>query len=254
MWTIPAIHGNLSALTLIHDALLERIKPGDRILYHGNYTGYSLESASCIDEILTFRRMVLAMRGMKPTDFVYLRGQQEQIWQKLLQLHYAPDPTDVLIWMLGNGLNNTLLSYGINPYDGLEACKLGSNGIAKWLNHIRETVRKHKGHAALASAQMRAAYISTSAAYPMLFVHAGLDAQNPLELQGDSFWWDGGAFDTIEYAYKPFEKVVRGYDPQHRGLYLNCITANVDDGCGFGGKLISVGLESDGNVKEILHA
>jgi hypothetical protein len=92
VWSIPAIHGDLGALTRLHDALFERIKPGDRIVYHGNYTGYGEQSAACVDEILTFRRMVLAMPGMICSDFIYLRGQQEQMWQKLLQLQFAPDP------------------------------------------------------------------------------------------------------------------------------------------------------------------
>jgi hypothetical protein len=37
-------------------------------------------------------------------------------------------------------------------------------------------------------------------------------------------------------------------------MLLNCITATVDDGCGFGGKLISVGFDADGHAYKILEA
>lgn len=254
IWTVPAIHGDIEALTKIHDALLTRFQVGDRIVYHGNYTGYGDHSVACINEILTFRRMVLSIPGVRPSDFVYLKGGQEEIWSTLFQLPFAPDPTNVLLWMLGNGLSKTLYSYGISPHDGIEACRYGVMGVTKWTGKIRHAVRQHAGHETFANQLRSAAFTDKESAYPMLFVHAGLDAAKPLHSQREELWWASDEFDAIESAYAPFEKVVRGYDPQHRGLYLNCITATVDDGCGFGGKLISVGLHQDGSVAEILES
>lgn len=254
IWTVPAIHGHIDELTRLHDHILEFIKPGDRIVYHGNYTGYGAHSVACITEILTFRRMVLAMPGMMPSDITYLRGQQEQIWDKLLQLQFAPEPTNVLLWMLGNGLSSTLYDYGVSPHDGIEACKAGIMGITRWTNIIRKALRAHAGHEIFMNQLKRAAHTAEDAAYPMLFVHAGLTPHSGLHDQGDHFWWSDHNFNAIESAYKPFEKVVRGFDPEHGGMYLNCITATVDDGCGFGGKLISVGFDTDGTVAEILEA
>lgn len=254
VWSIPAIHGDLGALTRLHDSLFERITPGDRIVYHGNYTGYGEQSAACVDEILTFRRMVLAMPSMVCSDFIYLRGQQEQMWMKLLQLQFAPDPTGVLLWMLGNGLSNTLYSYGLSPHDGIEACRGGTMALTKWINSVRAAVRKHAGHETFSTQQQRAAYTAQDGDYPMLFVHAGLDSNKRLEEQGDHLWWASDKFDCVQQAYKPFEKVIRGYDPQHRGLHLNCITASVDDGCGFGGELVCVGFSSADGAPEIVHA
>lgn len=252
IWTIPAIHGDITALTSIHDRIMAHFRLGDRVLYHGNYTGYGDHSAACIDEVLTFRRMVLSTQGVLPSDFVYLKGAQEEIWQKLLQLQFAPDPTGVLLWMLGNGLSNTLYSYGISPHDGIEACRAGVMSITKWIAKIRAAVRCHAGHETFSNIQKRAAFTDESAAYPMLFVNAGLDVNKTIHEQGDNLWWAGREFDQISEAYAPFAKVVRGYDPQHKGLYLNCITATVDDGCGFGGSLISVGFDADGKAAQIL--
>jgi serine/threonine protein phosphatase 1 len=254
VWTIGAVHGDLERLSAIHDAVLQQIKPGDRLLYLGNYTGYGEQSAACVDELLTFRRLAMSLPGMMCGDIMYLRGTQEEMWQKLLQLQFAPNPTDVLLWMLGNGLSNTLYSYGLSPHDGIEACRSGTMAITKWTNKIRETVRAHPGHEKFGTELLRAVHTSKDSQYPMLFVHAGLNALKPLEEQGDSLWWANEAFDHIYTAYKPFEKVVRGYDPGHRGVNMNCITATIDGGCGFGGTLVCAGFEQDGSVAQMLEA
>ena len=132
-WAIPALHGNVEQLITLHDQILEEFKVGDKLIYLGNYTGYNTSSAACIDEILTFRRLLLSMPDMRCSDIVYLRGAQEEMWQKLLQLPFAPDPTNVLLWMLGNGLSGTLSSYGICHHEGIEACKAGVMSLNKWV-------------------------------------------------------------------------------------------------------------------------
>lgn len=254
IWTIPAIHGETEKLTLLHDEIYREIRPGDRIVYLGNYTGFGRDAAGCIDEILTFRRLVLSLPGMIASDIVYLRGRQEEMWQKLLQLQFAPNPTDVFLWMLGNGMAPTLVSYGISQHDGIEACRYGVMGLTKWTNVVREAVRRHKGHDIFAMHQSRAAYTDLESAYPMLFVHAGINTSKTLEDQGDSFWWGQEQFDAITIPYLPFQKVIRGYDPARRGLHTNCVTATLDDGCGFGGPLICAGFEADGNILDIIEA
>ncbi len=254
IWTIPAIHGEIERLTALHNFILEHFTPGDCLVYLGNYTGYGQHSAACIDEILTFRRMLLSIPGMLSKDFVYLRGRQEEMWQKLLQLQFAPDPTGVLLWMLGNGLSATLQSYGLCPHDGIEACRYGTMGLTKWTATIRATIRDHAGHEIFAHQQLRAAYTSETSEFPMLFVHAGLDTTRPLNDQGDSFWWSSDEFSAINKPYLPYKKVIRGFDPHHGGLNMNCITATLDDGCGFGGKLICAGFEPNGQASVILEA
>lgn len=251
-WAIPAIHGEVEELTSLHDALFEKITPGDKLVYLGNYIGYGTNAVACIDEILTFRRLLLAQPAMMTKDIIYLRGAQEEMWQKLLQLQFAPDPSNVLIWMLGNGLSSTLQAYGLCPHEGIEACTSGVMGLTKWTNKVREAIRKHPGHETFGTHLIRAAHTDKDSAYPMLFVHAGLDTRKKLDDQGDSLWWGTESFENMEQSYKPFEKVIRGYDPAHRGMKMNCITATIDDGCGFGGHLVAAGFEPDGKVAEIL--
>ena len=254
IWAVPAIHGEIERLTKLHDNILEKITPSDRIVYLGNYTGYGNHSAECIDEILTFRRLILSIPGMMPKDLAYLRGAQEEMWQKLLQLQFAPDPTDVLLWMLGNGLSNTLYSYGLSPHDGIEACSSGTMSLTKWTAKIRNTIRRSPGHEVFNTQLIQAAHTDKEAAYPMLFVHAGLNTEKPLNKQGDHLWWAGQSFEEINTTYDPFQKVIRGYDPNHNGVHLNCVTATIDGGCGFGGPLIGAGFSSDGQVFEMLEA
>ena len=69
----------------LHDSIFHKISAGDRVVYLGNYTGYGAYSHETVDELLMFRRMILAKPGMKASDLVYLRGKQENLWQRLYQ-------------------------------------------------------------------------------------------------------------------------------------------------------------------------
>lgn len=254
IWAVPALHGDIEKLISLHDRILEEFKVTDKLVYLGNYTGYNTNSVACIDEILTFRRLLLSLPGMRCSDIIYLRGTQEEMWQKLLQLPFAPDPTNILLWMLGNGLSATLTSYGICYHDGIEACRAGVMAITKWVNSIRQTVRKHAGHETFSNALVRAAHTQENGQYPILFVNAGLNAERPLDHQGDNFWWASSNFENIERPYLPFQKVVRGYDPRHKGVHLNCVTATIDGGCGFGGQLVAALFEKNEQTCRMIEA
>lgn len=238
----------------MHDAVLERFEVGDRLVYLGNYTGHGTQSAECVDEILTFRRLILSLPGARPSDISYLRGAQEEMIQKLFQLQFAPDASGTFLWMLGNGLASTLQSYGLCHHDGLEACQNGIMGLTKWTNKVRARIRQHAGHDTFATHLSRAAHTAETHSYPMLFVNAGLDSSRPLNEQGDNLWWRGENFTDIKTEYDPYKKVVRGYDPNHKGMHLNCVTATIDGGCGFGGPLVCAGFDKSGDVFELLEA
>lgn len=252
IFAISAIHGEIERLTLLHDQIFPHITAGDRVLYTGNYIGYGEHSPAVLDEILAFRRAVLSKPSMIPTDLVYLRGAQEEMWQKLLQLQFAPDPTKAFTWMLGNGLSNTLYAYGLCPHDGIEACRQGIVGLSEWTGHIRDVLKKHAGHQTFSTNLVRAAFTPRASEYPILFVNAGIDTQKPLENQGDNFWWAHERFDQIDQPYKPFEKIIRGYDPTHKGVEYNGVKATIDGGCGFGGTLVCSAFRPDGDVIDMV--
>jgi len=254
VWAVSAIHGELEKLYALHDAILERLQAGDRIVYLGNYTGYGAHSRETIDELLTFRRLALSQPGVIPSDFIYLRGRQEDMWQRLLQLQFTHKPEDTLGTMLQHGFRETLESYDINADDGMRACKEGVLALTRWTNKIRDALRKNPAHDILMTQYRRAAYTLQDGRFPLLFVNAGIDPSKALEDQGDSLWWSGEDFNAITQAYAPFEKVIRGYDPANSGVRINCVTASLDGGCGFGGSLVAAGLNSNGKILELLEA
>ena len=101
IWAIPAIHGEVGALSALHGALDSEFAVGDQLVYLGNYTGHGQAARETIEELLLFRRALLARPGMEPEHIVYLRGAQEEMWQKLSQVQFAPNPREVLKWMEG---------------------------------------------------------------------------------------------------------------------------------------------------------
>ncbi len=252
IWAISAIHAETRRLMTLHDLLYPMIRPGDRIVYLGNYTGHGTDPVGTINELLTYRRMVLALPGMMNNDIAYLRGAQEEMWQKLMQIQFAPNPAEVLNWMLNNGLSQTLEAYHIDPRKGQMATQEGVMSMTKWVGSIRAALRQHAGHDIFSTHHRRAAYTHEDGAYPMLFVHTGLNPERSLHDQGDSFWWGGRQFDAIQTPYNPFQKVIRGYDSERRGVHLNCVTATLDGGCGFGGTLVCAGFTPLGDIFELI--
>ncbi|MAS87907.1 MAG: hypothetical protein CMH30_08055 [Micavibrio sp.] len=249
IWTIPSIHSDVWQLIQIHDALLSEIAPGDRIVYLGNYIGYGKTPLETIDELLTFRRMLLAVPGFVPSDIIYLKGVQEEMWDKLLQLQFAPDPFQVVSYVLDNGMESMLDALGTSAEAAVRVAREGVVATARWTNLLREKIRKRGGYEAFFNSMRRAAFTCRNDDAPLLFVNAGIDPTKNLSEQTDNFWWSGKNFNDISANYDNFHKVIRGFDPNGQGLNLNCVTATLDAGCGFGGPLI--GALIDGHRGEI---
>ena len=51
---------------------------------------------------------------LNPESIVFLRGAQEEMFSKLLQLQLAPNPAEIIEWMFDHGVNRTLNSYGFS--------------------------------------------------------------------------------------------------------------------------------------------
>lgn len=263
IWAIPALHANINALVNIHDQLLEHFEAGDKIIYLGNYTGHGDAPVETLNEILTFRRLILSFSGVFPNDLVYLRGAQEEIFEKLWQLHFAPDAEKVLLWMLGNGLSPTLQACGIDPHDAINAVRYGSNYMSQWINKTRRTIRSKVVYDEFFINMKRAATASYTEynqddgqdhQYRLLFVNAGLSPDKILNDQADAFWWGGDVFDKLKDPYEDFDVVLRGYDPKHRGIYIRKHFATLDNGNGFGGDLICAAVGHKGDILHYLEA
>ena len=248
IWAVGAIHGEVDRLSALHDRIAQHFVAGDRLVYLGNFIGHGGAIVDTVNELLTFRREALALPGMMVTDLVYLRGAQEEMWQKLLQLQFAPNPAEVLSWMLRQGVEATLTAYGGRPEEGLKAARDGAVQLTRWTNRLREAIRGSDGHSNLYTVLKRAAFCDSG----VLLVSAGLDVDRPLAAQGDSFWWGGSRFAMIDRPYETFDRVVRGYDAANAGVQITDHTASLDGGCGRGGTLAAALLAADGGLLELI--
>ena len=257
IWAVAAVHAEAGRLRKIHRALAERFETGDRLVYLGNVLGRGPDLHGAITEVLNFRRAVIAGPGMFAGDVAILRGAQEEMWQKLLQLQFAANPTEVLGWMLDHGVASTIEAYGSTARAGMQAVREGTLALARWTGAMRAAMNEVPGHTLLLAALKRAAYsewAQGSHEARLLFVHAGIDVSRPLAAQVDSFWWATGGFSAIAEPYAGYARIVRGYDNSHAGLVEGQYTLSIDGGCGTGGPLLAVCLSPSGEVLELLDA
>jgi len=245
IWAIPAIHGEIERLSELHRQLFLLFQPGDQIVYLGNYSGHGVHVRETIDELLIFRRALLARPNVECDDIVFLRGGQEEMWQKLQQLQFAPSPPQVLQWMVSQGIEPTIKAYGARVDDALLAARDGILSLTKWTSQLRQHIRNFDGHIALMSVLRHAAFTEDQS---LLFVHSGLDPQRPLLAQSDSFWWGGAGFPAIDAPYESYKRIVRGYDRRHGGVQETPFTMTLDAGCGFGGPLLAACFAPGGDL------
>ncbi|GAB6052381.1 hypothetical protein JCM17960_12010 [Magnetospira thiophila] len=250
-WAVGAIHSDVDKLRALHGELRRRLGPDDGVVYLGNYTGYGREAIETLNELLMFRRWIMARPGAQCRDVVFLRGMQEEMWHKLLQIQIAPDPRGILMWMLDRGIGPTIQAYGSTVSEGLSRAESGHLALAQWTSRLRDALRRHDGHNALMSALRRAAYTADG---DMLFVNAGIDPDRPLSAQTDSFWWGARGFDSLTTPYEGFARLVRGFDPRNKGVLYGDHKASIDGGCGRDGKLMAVCFASAHQIVDEIEA
>jgi serine/threonine protein phosphatase 1 len=242
IWAVGAIHGEARRLARVHDIIGERFLSGDRLVYLGNYLGHGEDIAATVDELLDFRRRVLGRPNGFACDVVYLRGAQEEMWQKLLQLQFAPNPGELLAWMVRAGVEATVRAYGGDMRQGWAATRDGPRTITRWTGGLRSAMNAAPGHVTLFAALRHAAYTDEKG---LLFVHTGVHPHRALTAQGDAFWW--GSADILELTapFAGFNRIVRGFDRDRRGVVETPFAVSVDGGAGRGGRLQAVCLATD---------
>jgi serine/threonine protein phosphatase 1 len=247
IWVIGSIHGNLTGLKAIHRGIFSHIKRDDKFIYLGNYYGDSDQIIETIDDLLLTRREIMSMPSVyMPEDFIYLRGAKEEMFSKLLQIQFSPNPAEVMDWLLEHGMGKVLSAYGSSAEEARSVSHQGTMAMTKWTGAIRRVIYSHLGHSNLASHLRRAAFTGDG---KLLFVHASVDVKRPLTMQKDNFWWDHGTFDMIEQPYSGFSKIIRGYDHQKRGSDFNSLhRITLDGGSGRGGKLEAICISAEGEV------
>jgi hypothetical protein len=251
IWAVASVHGEAERLKSLHDRIAARFADGDRLVYLGNYLGRGGAVKATIDELLDFRRRVLARPRTFVCDIAFLRGAQEEMWQKLLQLQFAQNPGEVLSWLVREGIEATVEAYGGELRHGFAASRDGPLTMTRWTSGLRNAMNAAPGHTMLFASLRHAALTGEGG---LLFVNAGINAARPLAGQGDAFWW--GDRDVLELAapFAGFRRVIRGFDRQMRGLAENKFAVSLDAGAGRGGSLLAAAFAPDGSVLERLEA
>lgn len=251
VWAVATIHGEVNRLVALHVRLAPRLIAGDRLVYLGNYLGYGPSPAGTLDALILFRRLFLARRNAFLGDIVFLRGGQEEMLQKLFELQFAPNPREVLPWMLDHGVDKTLLSYGVDAREGLAACREGVLGLTRWTAALRAAIEARSGHRSFLSSLRRAAFTDDGG---LLLVHAGIDPAKAFDLQGDTFWWCDKDILSLTAPFAGYARVVRGIDSKHAGLVETPYAVSIDAGSGFGGPLMAACFKPDGTVVDRVEA
>ena len=251
IWAVASVHGEVGRVRELHSAIGSRLQGGDILVYLGNLMGRGSAVFDTVQEILLFRRAFLARPGADCADVVYLRGSQEEMWHRLLQIQFAVNPSEVLKWMFDFGVAATIEAYGSSAKEGLDAAGRGAKALSEWTSTMRSVMRASDGHNALMSALRRAAFVEDNS---LLFVNAGIDVTRPLSEQFDSFWWGATPFDTIQSPFCGFSRVVRGFDTRHRGLTTNATTTSIAGGCGFDGPLMAACFDATGQTVDTVEA
>jgi serine/threonine protein phosphatase 1 len=249
IWAVGPAFGRADRLKRLHLAMADRLADGDAIVYLGNYLGHGDQVTDTVDELLAFRRQLTVRRGWLADNVACLRGAQEEMWVKLLQIQWAMRPEETFAWMMANGVDATLRAYGGDPAEAPAKFRSGVVVTTRWTTELRETFTGHPGHYDFIHSLASAARTADGR---LLFTAAGLDPRRDLEKQNDLFWWSTAAFEATLPAYGGFTRIVRGYDKERRGPSMDGPVVSLDNGGD--DTLLAVCLTAQGSVDDRIDA
>ena len=212
IWAIGSIHSNLNSFKSIKEFILNNFELNDKLIFLGNVIGLGNNSKETLNSVIDLRFNLMSKFKLKPDSIIFLRGAQEEMFSKLLQLQLAPNPTEILEWMFDHGVNETIKSYGFSESEVKKIASSGTLNISKWTSNLNKAIHDNPGHVQYFLNLKHAAYSHTK---KILFVNRGVDISRPLSAQNDCFWWGYQNFSTIQQPYKTFLRIVRGYESEH---------------------------------------
>ncbi len=212
IWAIGSIHSNLEAFTSIKDFILKNFQEDDVLIFLGNIIGLGEKTRETLTSVINLRFDLMSKFKIKPNKIIFLRGAQEEMFSKLLQLHLAPNPEEIVKWMFEHGVNKSINSYGLFEDEVINISSSGTISISKWTSKLNKIVKNNPGHTEYFLNLKHAAY---SDSRKILFVNRGVDITRPLSAQNDCFWWGFQNFSEIDRTYSTFKRIVRGYESIH---------------------------------------
>ena len=218
IWAIGSIHSNLNSFNSIKNYILNNFNADDVLIFLGNIIGLGDDSKETLNSVLDLRFNLMSKFKLKPESIIFLRGAQEEMFSKLLQLQLAPNPSEIVNWMFEHGVNKTINSYGFSEDEVRNITTSGTIKISKWTSSLNKALYKNSGHTQYFLNLKHAAYSHTK---KILFVNRGVDITRPLSAQNDCFWWGFQNFSKIQEPYNTFLRIVRGYESIHANQLEN---------------------------------
>ena len=208
IWAIGSIHSNIRSFNSIKELVSKNFRENDKIIFLGNVIGLGNDTKDTITSIVKLRFELMSKFKLKPEEIVFLRGAQEEMFNKILQLQIAPNPPEIIHWIFEHGVDKTLESYGFSREEVFSIANSGTISISKWTSKLNQSIKQIPGHKEYFLNLKHAAYSSSK---KILFVNRGVDVTRPLSAQNDCFWWGYQNFSKIKKTYNTFIRIVRGY-------------------------------------------
>jgi hypothetical protein len=250
IWAIGATHGRYGALCALHEALSTRLRPGDRIVYLGNYLGahsqWTGEGLSVIGELIAFRNALIAIPGFMAEDLVFLRGRLEDLALELWRLPFHTSPSRWAATALEKGLEGYLSAYGMAVPDLISTSRDGVLAANAFAQVWRKRMIAQKGHEEFFAHLMLAAETGTN--HPIAFVPEGFDPAVPLLLQHEALRQDKDSITHIN-RYGRYLRVIRGTG---KASDNNGFVLTLDGGDGLDGMIQAACLDPEGQIIEHL--
>lgn len=235
VWAVSTIHADIRRLKTAHQVIAGMYSPGDYVVYLGNIIGRGEANLEAVQEIISFQSRLSLDDVSAPESFVFLRGANEEMWSKMLQLQFANKPEQVYGFMLKNGMDSIIRSYGYDPEEGRLIVEKGAVAISKWMNELRSSFYAKPGYNEIF---LKLKHYAKRPDHRLLFVHSWLDTKQPLEKQTDEFWWGSPDGFAQEKPYRDFRMVVRGYSRGTKGgIYKDDYYLTLHSGTEYGGPL-----------------
>ena len=208
IWAIGSIHSRLEAFNSIKNYIIKNFEKDDYLIFLGNIIGLGQESKKTLSSVIDLRNKLMAKFLLNPDKIIFLRGAQEEMLLKLLQLQTAPNPYDIVTWMFEHGVDATIQSYGFNKQDLIKVSEQGTLAISKWTSSLNKVLSIEPGHKQYFTHLKHAAFGESKR---ILFLNRGVDVSRPLSAQNDCFWWGYQNFSDLVKPYYTFTRIIRGY-------------------------------------------
>ena len=146
IWSIGSIHSSLESFQSIKKYIFSNFKNGDKLIFLGNLIGYNNQSKEIITDVLNLRFSLMAKFSLDHEDVVFLRGAQEEMFSKLLQLQIAPNPREIIDWIFSHGVDQTLVSYNFEADQFRNIATQGTIQIDKLTSKLIKKISETPGH------------------------------------------------------------------------------------------------------------